>query len=280
AHTADITKNLGLTLQTVYIGGGTPSVLTAEQLQQLTDCISAVYPFPSEGEYSVEAGRPETITEEKLRVLKNAGVTRISINPQTGNDEVLRRVGRRHTAADITRCYEMARAMGFDNINADLIAGLPGDDLESFKRTLDWVQNTLQAENITVHALTLKRASTMRETVSEASSPDAAAMVAHAFSQLTAGGWAPYYMYRQKGTVDSLENTGYAKAGYECLYNLFIMDELQSIVACGAGAVTKLRHPETGVIERIYDLKYPLEYMQRFDEMLQRKNYIGDFYKR
>ena len=280
AHTADITKDLGLTLQTVYIGGGTPSVLTAEQLQQLTDCIAAVYPFPSEGEYSVEAGRPETITEEKLRVLKNAGVTRISINPQTGNDEVLRRVGRRHTAADITRCYEMARAMGFDNINADLIAGLPGDDLESFKRTLDWVQNTLQAENITVHALTLKRASTMRETVSEASSPDAAAMVAHAFSQLTAGGWAPYYMYRQKGTVDSLENTGYAKAGYECLYNLFIMDELQSIVACGAGAVTKLRHPETGVIERIYDLKYPLEYMQRFDEMLQRKNYIGDFYKR
>ena len=105
-------------------------------------------------------------------------------------------------------------------------------------------------------------------------------MVAHAFSQLTAGGWAPYYMYRQKGTVDSLENTGYAKAGYECLYNLFIMDELQSIIACGAGAVTKLRHPETGVIERIYDLKYPLEYMQRFDEMLPRKNYIGDFYKR
>ena len=280
AHTADITKNLGLTLQTVYIGGGTPSVLTAEQLQQLTSCIAAVYPFPSEGEYSVEAGRPETITEEKLRVLKAAGVTRISINPQTGNDEVLRRVGRKHTAADITRCYEMARAMGFDNINADLIAGLPGDDLESFKRTLDWVQGTLQAENITVHALTLKRASTMRETVSEASSPEAAAMVSHAFSQLTAGGWAPYYMYRQKGTVDSLENTGYSKAGYECLYNLFIMDELQSIVACGAGAVTKLRHPETGVIERVYDLKYPLEYMQRFDEMLSRKDYIGEFYSK
>ena len=279
-YTAAITKDLGLLMQTVYIGGGTPSVLSAEELRTLTGAIENSFGTPSEGEYSVEAGRPDTITEEKLLVLKDAGVTRISINPQTANDEVLRAVGRRHTAADIERCYVMARSLGFDNINADLIAGLPGDDLESFRRSVVWASDVLKAENVTVHALTLKRASFLRETESEIFSPDAAAMVDFAQEELTSKGYVPYYMYRQKGTVDSLENTGYAMPGRECLYNLFIMDELQSIIACGAGAVTKLRNAESNLIERVFDLKYPQDYLDRFDDMLARKDRIRDFYGR
>ncbi len=279
-YTRVITGDLGLVMQTVYIGGGTPTVLDAAQLRKLTDAVARIFGRPSEGEYSVEAGRPDTITEEKLMVLRDAGVTRISINPQTANDEVLRAVGRRHTAADIERCYELARRLGFDDINADLIAGLPGDDLESFGRSVRWAADTLEAENITVHALTLKRASFLRETESEIFSPDASDMVDLAQRELIARGYMPYYMYRQKGTVDSLENTGYAKPGTECLYNLFIMDELQSIIACGAGAVTKLKNNETGLINRISDLKYPQEYLSRFDEMLERKDGIRAFYGR
>ena len=276
-YTSRITKDLGLNMQTVYIGGGTPTVLSAEELRILTGAIAEHFGVPTEGEYSVEAGRPDTITEEKLLVLRDAGVTRISINPQTANDEVLAAVGRRHTAADIERCYALARSLGFDNINADLIAGLPGDDLESFKNSVRWAAGTLRAENITVHALTLKRASFLRETESEIFSPDASDMVDFAQEELTRSGYLPYYMYRQKGTVDSLENTGYAKPGTECLYNLFIMDELQSIIACGAGAVTKLRDSGTDLIERIFDLKYPQDYLERFDEMLKRKDGIRDF---
>lgn len=279
-YTAELVHSLDLKLQTVYIGGGTPTVLDAQELKQLTDAIARYFERPLDGEYSVEAGRPDTITKEKFEVLKAAGVTRISINPQTGNDEVLKRVGRRHTAADIENCYRLAREVGFDNINADFIAGLPGDDLESFKRSMNWALEVLKPENITVHALTLKRASRMREDQDEIFSPDAAAMVDHAEEVLTAAGYLPYYMYRQKGTVDSLENTGYAKPGYECLYNLFIMDEVQSIIACGAGAVTKILDPGKNLIERVFDLKYPQEYLDRFDEMLERKNYIKEFYEK
>ncbi|MBQ2085690.1 MAG: coproporphyrinogen dehydrogenase HemZ [Oscillospiraceae bacterium] len=280
SYTSRITGRLGLKMQTVYIGGGTPTVLSEKELKILTDAIQDCFGAPTEGEYSVEAGRPDTITEEKLSVLKDAGVTRISINPQTANDEVLRRVGRRHTAADIEKCYEMARALGFDNINADLIAGLPGDDLESFKRSVVWAAETLRAENVTVHALTLKRASTLRETESELFSPQAPEMVDFAQKELTSRGYSPYYMYRQKGTVESLENTGYALGGKECLYNLFIMDELQSIIACGAGAVTKLKDNNKNLIERVFDMKYPQDYLERFDEMLLRKDKIEGFYAR
>lgn len=277
SYTSAITKELGLRMQTVYIGGGTPTVLNEEELKILTGAIEDCFGAPTEGEYSVEAGRPDTITEGKLKVLKDAGVTRISINPQTANDEVLRKVGRKHTAADIERCYELARALGFDNINADLIAGLPGDDLDSFRHSVVWATETLKAENITVHALTLKRASFLRETESELFSPEAPGMVDFAQEELTGKGYVPYYMYRQKGTVESLENTGYALPGKECLYNLFIMDELQSIIACGAGAVTKLKDSGRNLIERIFDMKYPQDYLQRFDEMLRRKDRITEF---
>ncbi|MBQ8994182.1 MAG: coproporphyrinogen dehydrogenase HemZ [Oscillospiraceae bacterium] len=276
--TSELVHSLDLKLQTVYIGGGTPTVLNAEELKRVTDAIRDNFEWPLDNEYSVEAGRPDTITMEKFHVLKDAGVTRISINPQTGNDDVLRRVGRRHTAADIEACYRMAREAGFDNINADFIAGLPGDDLESFKRSMTWALEVLKPENITVHALTLKRASRLREGQDEIFSPDASAMVDHAEEVLTEADYRPYYCYRQKGTVDSLENTGYAKPGTECLYNLFIMDEVQSIIACGAGAVTKVLDPKKNLIERVFDLKYPQEYLDRFDEMLERKGMIKEFY--
>ena len=277
-YTSQITKSLGLIMQTIYIGGGTPTVLSAEELKQLTGAVAEFFGSPADGEYCVEAGRPDTVTREKLEILKAAGVNRISINPQTGNDEVLRRVGRRHTAAQIEECYGLAREVGFDNINADFIAGLPGDDIESFRHSMSWAVDILKPESITVHALTLKRASRMREDQDEIFSPDAAKMVDHAQEVLTEAGYVPYYMYRQKGTVDSLENTGYAKPGYECLYNLFIMDEVQSIIACGAGAVTKLMDPKSNLIERVFDLKYPQEYLDRFGEMLERKQYIKEFY--
>ncbi|MBR0451038.1 MAG: coproporphyrinogen dehydrogenase HemZ [Oscillospiraceae bacterium] len=276
--TSEIIKSLGLVMQTVYIGGGTPTVLSADELVQLTQAVDNCFGMPADVEYCVEAGRPDTISREKLEVLKSAGVSRISINPQTGNDFVLQKVGRRHTAAQIEECYRLAREIGFDNINADFIAGLPGDDIESFRNSMTWALDVLKPESITVHALTLKRASRMRENQSEIFSPDAALMVDYAQEVLVDAGYAPYYMYRQKGTVDSLENTGYAKPGYECLYNLFIMDEVQSIIACGAGAVTKLMDPKSNLIERVFDLKYPQEYLDRFDEMLQRKQYIKEFY--
>ncbi|MDO5137307.1 MAG: coproporphyrinogen dehydrogenase HemZ [Oscillospiraceae bacterium] len=277
--TSEITKSLGLVMQTVYIGGGTPTVLSADELVQLTKAVDNCFGVPADVEYCVEAGRPDTISREKLEVLKSAGVSRISINPQTGNDLVLQKVGRRHTAAQIEECYRLAREIGFDNINADFIAGLPGDDIESFRNSMTWALDVLKPESITVHALTLKRASRMRENQSEIFSPDAALMVDYAQEVLVDAGYAPYYMYRQKGTVDSLENTGYAKPGYECLYNLFIMDEVQSIIACGAGAVTKLMDPKSNLIERVFDLKYPQEYLDRFDEMLQRKQYIKEFFE-
>ncbi|MEA4912251.1 MAG: coproporphyrinogen dehydrogenase HemZ [Oscillospiraceae bacterium] len=267
----------GLRLESVYIGGGTPTTLDAAQLTQLAGAIRENFDLSTSREFTVEAGRPDTIDAERLAALKAAGVTRISINPQTANDDVLRALGRRHTAADVEESFLLARAAGFDNINADLIAGLPGDTLDSFRRTLAWLR-ALAPENVTVHALTLKRASRLNEN-GMAASPDAAAMVELANDTLPAWGLHPYYMYKQKGTVDGLENTGYARTGTECLYNVYIMDELHTIVACGAGAVTKLVDQRSGLIRRIFNYKYPAEYLTGFAEILRRKRGVGEFYE-
>ncbi len=277
-QTAKVIKELDLSLETVYIGGGTPTVLNETELKRLTDAIEKNIDIKSVKEFSVEAGRPDTITAEKLLILKNAGVTRLSINPQTANDEVLRLIGRRHTAKDIERAFFQARQAGFDNINADLIAGLTGDDFESFKRSLEWIEG-LKPENITVHALTLKRASRMTK---GGLLPcfDAAKMVDYAGRKLREDGYEPYYMYKQKGTVDSLENTGYSKEGKRCLYNVFIMEELHTILACGAGAVTKLVDRRRDRVERIYNYKYPTEYIDGFDEIIRRKKGVLKFYGR
>ena len=270
------TDLLGLRPETVYIGGGTPTTLSAQQLALLTSELNDLFGARNTREFSVEAGRPDTITEEKLRVLKEAGVSRISINPQTGSDEVLRLIGRNHTAAEIEEAFRIARAIGFDNINADLIAGLTGDTPEGFRRTLEWIGG-IDPENVTVHALTLKRASRMRDD-GEKGVSGAEQMVRDAGMFLKQKGYLPYYMYKQKSTLEGLENTGYAKPGFDCLYNIFIMEEMHTIIACGAGGVSKLVDQDSGLINRIFNYKYPAEYISGFETVLARKDDIERFY--
>ena len=266
-----------LRLETIYVGGGTPTVLTVEQLRLLLAAVLENFPIHSVLEYTVEAGRPDTITLDKLVLLRDYGVTRVSINPQSFNDEVLHLIGRRHTANDVKEAFALARIAGFKDINADLIAGLRGDNIAGFKNSIEALL-ALEPEEVTVHALTLKRASRMREK-DPYFSPDAAAMVDFAYGELTERGYRPYYMYKQKGTVDSLENVGYGKPGFEGMYNIFIMDEMHSILSAGAGGVTKLRNPGNDRIERIFNYKYPLEYINGFDEIINRKEGINRFYE-
>ncbi len=279
--TADIAKNNGLKLETIYIGGGTPTSLSAEQLEKIMSTVKENFPSDIVREYTVEAGRPDTITREKLEVIKKYRATRISINPQTMNDGVLEAIGRKHTAKDTENAYNLAREVGFRNINMDLIAGLPTDNYESFVKTVERVID-LNPESVTVHSLSLKRSSNLNtsgafpETEMGKTASD---MVDFARDALTKKGIVPYYMYRQSKTVGNLENVGYAKAGYECLYNVYIMDETHSILACGASAVTKLREPNGPYIERIFNFKYPYEYIDRFEEIISRKDGINGFYR-
>lgn len=278
--TAKKAKENNLKLMTVYIGGGTPTTLSAEQLTKVMTTVAENFDLSSILEYTVEAGRPDTITKEKLIAIKNGGATRISINPQTMNDKVLEIIGRKHTAQQAIDSFLLARECGFDNINMDLIAGLLGDDYESFCRTVKTVTD-LKPESVTVHSLSMKRASnlTVSGQIPEIEMGKIASdMVDFAYKHLGENGITPYYMYRQSKTVGNLENVGYAKAGYECLYNVYIMDETHTILACGASAVTKLREPNGDKIERIFNFKYPYEYINRFDELVERKNGIDIFY--
>ncbi len=279
-ETAKIAKANNLCLETIYIGGGTPTTLSAEQLETVMNTVKEQFDLSFLREYTVEAGRPDTITAEKLAVIKKYGATRISINPQTMNNEVLKAIGRNHTADETAKAFELARNCGFGNINADLIAGLPTDTFESFKNTIEKVL-LLNPESVTVHSLSMKRSSTLTK-VGELPEIEmgktASLMVDYAYKTLRNQGINPYYMYRQSKTVGNLENIGYAKAGYECLYNVFIMDETHTILSCGASAVTKLREPNGDYIERIFNYKYPYEYISSFDEVLSRKSRIGEFY--
>ncbi len=278
--TAKIAKDLKLVLRTVYIGGGTPTTLSAEQLTEVFDTVSASFDLSNIEEYTVEAGRPDTVTKEKLIAISKSGATRISINPQTMNDQVLKNIGRRHTVAETVEAFKLARECGFNNINTDLIAGLSGDTFESFQRSVDEIIK-LNPENVTVHSLSMKRASnlTKSQTVFDIKEGETASkMVDYAREKLTENGIKPYYMYRQSKTVGNLENVGYAKQGFECLYNVYIMDETHTILACGASAVTKLREPYGNNIERIFNYKYPYEYIERFGDILDRKQKIFEFY--
>ena len=278
--TAQKAKANNLRLMTVYIGGGTPTTLSAEQLTRVMETVRNNFDLRGILEYTVEAGRPDTITKEKLLAIKKGGATRISINPQTMNDSVLEIIGRRHTAQQTVESFNLARECGFDNINMDLIAGLLGDDYESFVNTVKTITN-LNPESVTVHSLSMKRASnltTSGELPEIKMGKIASDMVDFAYNYLSQNKILPYYMYRQSKTVGNLENVGYAKAGYECLYNVYIMDETHTILACGASAVTKLRQPNGDKIERIFNFKYPYEYINRFDELMLRKSGIDDFY--
>ena len=278
--TAKIAKDLGLKLETVYMGGGTPTTLDSIQLDTVLSTVNRCFDISSVREFTVEAGRPDTITEDKLKAIKSNGVTRISINPQTLNDEVLEIIGRKHTAKQTFDAFLLARKCGFDNINMDTIAGLPSDTLKSFSNTIDKLIS-LDPESITVHSLSMKRASTLTkngELPQISAGKTASDMVNFARKRLTESGILPYYMYRQSKTVGNLENVGYAKKGFEGLYNVYIMDETHTILACGASAVTKLREPDGDNIERIFNFKYPYEYIGRFNEQLLRKDGIVEFY--
>lgn len=278
-YTAELADSLGLRLSTVYYGGGTPTSLSAEQLQKISSSLSQSFDLSFCREYTVEAGRPDTINLDKLQVLKAAGVNRISINPQTFNDSVLEVIGRRHTGEDAVRAYLQARQAGFDNINMDLIAGLPSDTSQSFMSTVEKTVK-LCPESVTVHTLALKRSSRLvSEDGLNSSTGDTHAMLEYASRGLNASGYKPYYMYRQSRCVGNLENVGYAKAGRECLYNIYMMEEIHTVLAVGAGAVTKLRNPQKYEIKRIFNYKYPYEYISRFQNICDRKNEIINFYE-
>ncbi|MBR6510315.1 MAG: coproporphyrinogen dehydrogenase HemZ [Clostridia bacterium] len=280
--TSEIANKNYLKLETVYIGGGTPTAIDEYNLEKIMKTVLENFDLSNILEYTVEAGRPDTITAEKLMVIKKYGATRISINPQTMNDKVLEVIGRKHSAEQTVNSFNLARSLGFDNINMDLIAGLPTDNIESFKKTINKVLE-LNPESVTVHSLSFKRSSNLNfddKIKSRNIDAEASLMVDFALETLTGNGILPYYMYRQSKTVGNLENVGYAKKGFECLYNVYIMDETHSILACGASAVSKLREPGGNFIDRIFNFKYPYEYIDRFDEIIARKDGINDFYNK
>ena len=263
-------KEAGLRPRTLYVGGGTPTTLSAAQLKTLMEAVNTHFDRSRLIEYTVEAGRPDTVDPEKLRVIRDLGAGRVSINPQTMNDAVLRAVGRPHTAADVERAYAQAAAAGFRSVNMDLIAGLPGDDPESFARSLDRVL-ALDPSNVTVHTLALKKGAELfsrREGLP--SQAEVETMVDHANAVLSGRGYAPYYLYRQKYMSGSLENVGWCRDGDLCLYNIYMMEELSSILALGGGAVSKRNLPENR-LERQCNPKYPKQYVERIEEVLAAK---------
>lgn len=279
AMTAEIADRLGLRVRSVYIGGGTPTSLSPEDLAVVTGALNRCFDARHTPEFTVEAGRPDTVTPEKLQVLLEAGVHRISVNPQTFSDEVLRRIGRQHSAAETLEKFALAREMGFRNINMDLIAGLPGDSFEGFCASLQQAI-ALAPENITVHTLALKRAAKI-VTGGEADTvaAETGRMVDYAGSALTAAGYSPYYMYRQSRSAGNLENVGWTLPGKACLYNIYMMEEIHTVLACGGGAVTKLADPPTNRLVRVFNFKYPYEYISRFHQLVERKNEIVRFYE-
>lgn len=266
-------------LDTVYFGGGTPTTLTAEQLDQLLCRLEELFDVKNAIELTVEAGRPDSITFEKLQVLKSHHVNRISINPQTMNQETLDLIGRRHSVTQTIDAFHLARKVGFDNINMDIILGLPGEDIEMVRHTLDEIR-LLSPESLTVHSLAIKRAAALniwKEKYNNLQIENSAKIVAMAADYAKIMGQEAYYMYRQKNIAGNFENVGYSVPGKECIYNILIMEERQTIIACGAGASSKIvfqpgnEVKDTGRIERIENVKDVKSYIERVDEMIQRK---------
>ncbi len=266
------TKFANKKLNTIYIGGGTPTTLSAQQLDRLIRKIKCSFNLKYVQEFTVEAGRPDSITREKLQVLKRHGVTRISINPQTFSDETLKLIGRHHTVEQTVECFQMAREEGFDNINMDLIMGLPGEDLETVKHTMEMVRK-YEPDDVTVHSLALKRASRLNiewDSYKKYQMANTTEQMNHCEEVCKEMGLTPYYLYRQKNMAGNFENVGYAAPGKAGIYNILIMEEVQSIVALGAGTVTK-RVFGDGRIERCDNVKDVTQYMERIDEMIARK---------
>ena len=262
-------------LLTFYMGGGTPTSLSAAQMDRLLTCLEQYFDLAHVSEKTVEAGRPDSITEDKLKVLRKHHIDRISINPQTMNQETLDLIGRRHTTEEVKQAFHMARAAGFMNINMDLIAGLPGETSEHMQRTMDAIVD-LAPDSVTVHSLALKRAAFLnqnREQFPVAGADEVNRMIGISHEGALAIEAEPYYLYRQKNIAGNLENVGYARKGCEGLYNILIMEEKQTILALGAGASSKfVFNSEDGHrIERVENVKSVKDYIERIDEMIDRK---------
>jgi len=261
----------------IYFGGGTPTTLSAEQLDTVITAMEQAFDLSACREFTVEAGRPDTITKEKLAVLKSHGVTRVSVNPQTMSDYVLQAIGRKHTADEVLRALACVREIGGMQVNMDLIAGLPEDTVEGFQSTLKTVLG-LGVENITVHTLSLKKGARIQvEGTKLPGADEVSAMLDFAVESLRGAGYAPYYLYRQKFMSGGFENVGWCRPDTENLYNICIMEELCSILAMGGGASTKLNLPG-GRIERIFAPKYPKEYIENIEKVCADKHLITDYY--
>ena len=263
----------GKKMTTAYMGGGTPTSLNAEQMDRLLTTLEEYFDLNPVREFTIEAGRPDSFDLAKLQVMKKHGIERISINPQTLNQRTLDVIGRRHTVEDVEKAFEMAKKVGFSNINMDLILGLPGETAEDVAHTLDGVR-AMGPESMTVHSLAVKRASRLNQNLElypPAPVEEVNKMIHMSWQQAEAMGMEPYYLYRQKNMAGNLENVGYAKPGKECLYNILIMEEKQSIVALGAGGSTKVVYPQENRIERIENVKSVKDYIERIDEMIGRK---------
>ena len=273
---AELVKELKLHVRALYMGGGTPTVLTADELKDVLEFTLSAYGISKDDktvEFTVEAGRPDTITEEKLKVLAECGITRISINPQTMNDETLRLVGRDHTAADIRECFLLARNLGFDSINMDLIAGLPGENAEIMKHSVEEIIK-LDPDCLTVHSLAIKRSSRLHEHLEDYALPDVSEvekMIACGAEGAEKLGMEPYYMYRQKYMAGNLENVGYSKPGKICLYNIDMMEDALSIISHGAGSMNKRIFGRKGRIERIPNPKDIKTYIEKIDSIKQKR---------
>ena len=268
--TARLMKESGKHLLTLYIGGGTPSILSTPQMIHLLDTLRESFDFSRCIEFTVEGGRPDTLDLEKLRAIREHGADRMSINPQTMEDSVLRACGRPHTGADVIRAYRQAEEAGFTAINMDLIAGLPADDFDGFRRSLDAVAS-LNPANITVHTLALKKGADLfvkREGLSTAE--EVSRMVDYSNAALRSLSYKPYYLYRQKYMSGSFENVGWSREGLDCLYNIYMMEELHTIVSLGGGGMNKVNLPD-GTLQRFHNPKFPEQYIEMIDSVCRQK---------
>ncbi|MBO7252462.1 MAG: coproporphyrinogen dehydrogenase HemZ [Oscillospiraceae bacterium] len=268
--TGKLLQQSGKTIRTIYIGGGTPTTLTSNQMAYLLDAIRDSFDLSRCIEFTVEGGRPDTLDARKLQTIRDHGADRMSINPQTMRDPVLRACGRPHKAADVVRAYQEAVDAGFDAINMDLIAGLPKDDLAGFCASLDEVA-ALNPANITVHTLALKKGADLfekRESLPTAE--EVTAMVAYANETLRSLGYKPYYLYRQKYMSGSFENVGWSRDGLDCLYNIYMMEEVHTILSLGGGGMNKVNFPD-GSLRRFHNPKFPEQYIEMIDDVLKQK---------
>ncbi|MBO5060034.1 MAG: coproporphyrinogen dehydrogenase HemZ [Clostridia bacterium] len=276
--TGQILKEIGFFVQNIYIGGGTPTTLSAQNLEMIFKSLKKNIDFENLEEFTLEAGRPDTVTAEKMDIAKKYGVNRISINPQTMNEKTLEVIGRRHSVKMFDEAFKIARNSGFDNINTDLIAGLPGESFEDFKYSLEEVIK-YNPEDITIHSMCIKRAAALRFSgIGLTGYDEMNKMLDYAQQRMEEIGKQPYYMYRQKNISGNLENVGYADANHMSSYNINIMEEAQTIVALGGGGSSKIVMGDR--IERVVNFKEPYEYIRRFDEILAKKEEIADYFRK